>query len=100
MQESITALIFAAIGVALKTAWDSHFKRKETIDLETWKIKVTQLEKKLANFYWPMYIRLQRDNTIWQKILERTNKQDEEHRKLAFQIDEDILLPNHMKIQE
>jgi hypothetical protein len=100
MQESVTALIFAGIGVALKTLWDSYFKRREAVDLESWRIRASQLEKKLANFYWPVYIRLQRDNTVWEKILERSNKQDEERSKLAYQIEEDVLLPNHMRTVE
>lgn len=95
---SIVAIVSAACGVALKALWDAYVQKKKSIELEIWKIRVEELEKRLSLFYWPIYLRLQRDNVVWRKILERQNHSDEERKKLAFQIEEGILLPNHLEI--
>jgi len=62
-----------------------------------WKSRVGDIETRLREFYWPIYLRLQRDNIVWEKILPK-NKASPEERKLARQIEEDILLPNHAEI--
>lgn len=94
----LTVLISGACGVAIKAAWNAWVDKKKIIELETWKIRVTELEKRLSQFYWPVYIRLQRDNVVWQKILDRENQSDTERQQLAFQIEQGVLLPNHAEI--
>jgi hypothetical protein len=89
----LTVLISGACGVAIKAAWNAWVDKKKIIELETWKIRVTELEKRLSQFYWPVYIRLQRDNVVWQKILDRENQSDTERQQLAFQIEQGVLLP-------
>lgn len=44
-------------------------------------------------------MRLQRDNVVWRKILDRfghINPSDEERRKIAFEIERTIIIPNHL----
>lgn len=97
--EAFLALVAAAAGVGLKVVWDSYVKQKSTIELEVWKIRATQLERRLSQFYWPIYLRLQRDNLIWREILPRFDRRaNEDKLKLAHQIDEGVLLQNHLEI--
>lgn len=98
MIETLVALISVAGGVALKATWDAYVDKKKTIELEIWKIRVVELEKRLSQFYWPIYLRLQRDNVVWKRILERDDESDTERQRLAYQIEEGVLLPNHIEV--
>lgn len=98
MIETLLAVIFAAVGAAIKSLWDAYAAKKKEIELQTWRLRAEQLEKRLSQFYWPIYLRLQRDNVVWEKILERQNPNDSERRDLAYQIEEGVLLPNHSEI--
>lgn len=95
MDDTLLALVSVAAGFALKAAWSAWIDKQKAIELETWKLQVSQLEKRLSQFYWPIYIRLQRDNVVWQKILDQS---DTERMKLAFQVEQGVLLPNHEEI--
>lgn len=94
----LISLISTISGVVLKTAWSAWVDKKKSIELEVWKIRASELEKRLSQFYWPIYLRLQRDNVIWMRILERENTTNSERQKLAFQIEDGILLKNHAEI--
>ena len=98
MLETIIALLSAATGFMLKSLWEAYVDRKKTQELEVWKIRVSELEKRLSQFYWPIYLRLQRDNVVWKKILDRDNNLDVDRQKLGHQIETDVLLPNHAEI--
>lgn len=95
---TLLSLLSVVSGVALKIAFDAYIDKKKSIELEIWKIRVAELENRLTRFYWPIYLRLQRDNVIWHKILERENPSNEDRRKLAFEIERGILIPNHEEI--
>lgn len=98
--EILIALISAASGFGVKALWQAHVDRQKEIESETWKIRVSELEQRLSKFYWPIYLRLQKDNVVWEKILERKNDLDIDKKKLAYQIEKDVLLPNHSEILE
>ena len=98
MAETLIALISTACGIVLKSAWDAWVDNRKSIELEIWKARVNELEKRLSQFYWPIYLRLQRDNVVWSKILDRDGQSDDEHRQLGRQIEKGVLLPNHSEI--
>jgi hypothetical protein len=98
--ELIIALISAASGFAVKSLWQAYVDRKIEIESEMWKRRVSELEQRLSKFYWPIYLRLQKDNVVWEKILERSNDLDMDRKKLGYQIEKDVLLPNHIEILE
>ena len=58
------------------------------------------IEKQLSEFYWPVYIRLQKDNIIWRRILDRENEDDDFKRKVGTEIENGVILPNHEEIVE
>jgi hypothetical protein len=99
----ITALwttISAAIGVGLKSVWDRFFKYHDDVRFGSWKLRTEELESRLSKFYWPLYVRLQRDNVVWNKILHRFDqeKENDDKRKIAFEIESSIIIPNHKEI--
>jgi len=95
--------VFAAAGYLSRLAVDKYASHRSSITLDLWRAKTEELERRLSEFYWPIYIRLQRDNTIWQKVLfkhKEHNPDDEELRNIAIQIEREIIIPNHLEIVE
>lgn len=54
-------------------------------------------ERQLAEFYWPLYICLQMNNTIWHWFEQITAESPERHRQLAVKLEQTFTLPNHRK---
>jgi|RhiMetdeSRZDD1v2_1073273.scaffolds.fasta_scaffold280330_3 hypothetical protein len=62
---------------------------------------VTQLqfiERQLSEFYWPIYLRLQKDNAVWRRILDRQKDADDPLHKIGAEIEGNFILPNHGEI--
>ena len=60
--------------------------------------RIDFLEKQLSQFYYPVYMRLQIDNAVWERILDRNNAEDELRSKIGAVIEEHTILPNHDEI--
>lgn len=99
MYETILPIITAAAGFMAKSLWDQYVDKRKSIELDLWKIRLDETEKRLREFLWPIYLRLQRDNVVWNKILQR-NSEDFEKRRVAQQIESDVILPNHVEIMK
>jgi hypothetical protein len=97
MLEFILTAVGAASGVALKVVWDAIIDRRREVEKAQWDTRLQDLRDALSKFYWPLYLRLQRDNIIWERLLERTSK-NEERRRLARKIEQEVLIPNHREI--
>lgn len=97
--------IGGVIGVVIKTFFDNYVGQRKEIGTETWKIRASTLEKRLSEFYWPLYMCLQRDNLIWEKAFAfrpgsdkpdwASNLAQKDGLKFSRQIENDVLLPNH-----
>ena len=94
MLETLVALIAAAAGFAAKSVFDAWADKKKELELEAWKLKVATLQQRLPDFYWPLYLRLQRDNVVWRRILERSDD-DDTKRRIAREVEQGVTLPNH-----
>jgi hypothetical protein len=92
--ETLVGLLAAALGFGAKSAFDAWADKKKELELEAWKLRVSTLQQRLSLFYWPLYLRLQRDNVVWRRILERSDN-DDTKRKIAHQVEQDVILPNH-----
>jgi hypothetical protein len=57
--------------------------------------RVRFLEEQLSKFYWPIYLHLQKDNLIWDRLKERTQDPDNAQSRLSLQIESGVILPNH-----
>lgn len=88
------AVVFTAIGAVLgffgKTFWSALIKRYETAHDK----RVAFLERQLSELYWPLYMHLQRDNAVWERILDK-GRLDEGKALVGAQIETDVILPNH-----
>ena len=105
---TLWSVVSGALGVAAKTLWDSYVGYQDKVRLETWKIRRDELERRLSQFYWPLYVRLLRSDVIWQKVFydlttdDRHQRPDwaaglslEQRQALAREIETKVLLPNH-----
>jgi len=96
---SVVAFISAFLGFAFKSVWQAFVDIKKGASQANREKNIENIEAQLAEFYWPIYLRLQKDNVVWEKMLDRESD-DEEKRKAAYEIDRSILLPNHKEIVE
>ncbi len=51
--------------------------------------------RQLKEFYWPIYLGLQKDNVIWRRITDKNNPDDSLRSDLGTAIERDTILPNH-----
>jgi hypothetical protein len=95
----------AALGFVLKGLWDTYTTGKR----ERWKLRVEKLEQALSEFYWPICIRLIRDDLIWKIVFNdiRLNKGEwlrwvinSRKHELSHKIINDIIIPNQKEILE
>lgn len=68
----VAALIAAAAGVAGRSLWDVAIRRRESVRELRLKSRITRLEQQLSEFYWPIYVQLQQNEVIWERILYRS----------------------------
>lgn len=103
----------AAVGVIGTSLWDRYQGYKADIPIEVWRLRATQLERMLSEFYWPLYTRLAQDDAAWDKVFmhlrPRSDMQqpewvqsmsDEARHKLSSEMENAVLLPNHLAAVE
>ena len=85
-----SGVVGGAAGFLLKSVWDRFWKRKDELeDLRRTK-NLELIERQLSNFYWPLYFRLQKDNAVWSRLLDRDIRKDDQRRKVAETIEKDL----------
>jgi hypothetical protein len=102
-----------AVGFLVKAVWDSYFGYRDRVRMEVWRLRTSELEQRLSQFYWPLHMRLKHDDLVWQTVYrhlrpdnrnpvpEWVNKfSKEEQAALALKIEQDILMANHQKTAE
>lgn len=82
----IPALI-AALGFIGKSIYDVFILMRNK--------KIEILENKLQKFYWPILIRIEKDNAIWEMILSKRDNPESLQYKLASTIEKNYVLQNH-----
>ena len=75
------------------------FKHEEALKNEFEKqrfaARLGRLERQLSEFYWPVYLRLQKDNTVWRRILDKNRDDDDPRKRIGAKIETDFIIPNH-----
>jgi hypothetical protein len=100
----LTVLDKGLIGILLAIAgfWLNRyleaFKSRRALESELIKTRdqkeLELVQSQLSQFYWPVYLRLQIDNVVWERILQRQSN-DPVRAALAHRIETDFILPNH-----
>jgi hypothetical protein len=94
---AIWTALGAAAGIALKSIWDRYWQRRDAFEHLKRTKKIELLDRQLSEFYWPVYLRLQKDNAVWRRILD-TRSADELRQKIGNGIERNFILPNHEEI--
>ncbi len=87
--------------VALILSYQFNFtmekrKQENSQNMAICDAKISYIDKQLSEFYYPIQMRLEKDNAIW--LLWRKNKSSTTNRKLAVEIETHTLIPNHEEI--
>ncbi|MGD1899304.1 MAG: hypothetical protein ACFB16_20445 [Phormidesmis sp.] len=87
----------AAAGAVGKALWDQLMARQEELSRIRRDKKIQLLERQLSEFYWPIYIRLEKDNLIWEKVFDQNSGVDPAVQKT---LETTHILPNHQEVME
>jgi hypothetical protein len=87
-------LTFVA-GILCKNFLDSYFNRQEEARKFLLDKRTQLLEQQLSHFFWPLYLQLQKDNLIWERLMERNQDPDSPQSILSKQIETGAILPTH-----
>ena len=71
---------------------------KSEISKQRFTATLQRIERQLSEFYWPMYLRLQKDNTVWRRLLDKGKEEDNPLRRIGSRIEIDFILPNHNEL--
>jgi hypothetical protein len=78
------------------------FKSERSFENELAKLRdakqIEFLEKQLSQFYWPIYMRLEIDNAVWERILDKENGEDQLRQRIGKEIEKNFIIPNHEEI--
>jgi hypothetical protein len=89
-----SALTFL-LGLASKGIVDSFLRRRDDAHKLLLDKRIQLLEQQLSQFYWPIYLHLQKDNLIWEKVQQRDQDPDSPRSRLSLKIEQEVILPNH-----
>lgn len=90
LEKIIWPIILAVLGYLSKSIYELY--------LDFRKKRIQNIEAKLKLFYWPILIRLEKDNAIWETILSKRNDPNSIQYKIANQVEDNIILKNHQEI--
>ena len=71
---------------------------KSEISKQRFVARLQRIERQLSEFYWPMYLRLQKDNIVWRRLLDMVKGQDNPLSRIGSRIETDFILPNHNEL--
>ncbi len=92
-------LTFVA-GILCKNLLDAYFNRQAEARKFLLDKRTQLLEAQLSRFYWPLYLRLQQDNMLWERLMERDQDPESPQSKLSMLIERGNLLPIHKEAVE
>ena len=95
MNEALLTTLAAVAGFLGKSAWDLYWKRKEQRESFSRQKRLDFLEKQLSQFYWPLYLHLQKNNVIWQHLVDGKSFDHEIKKRVDKQLYGSLVLANH-----
>jgi len=102
VDKGLLALLLAIAGFWLNRYLDL-FRSRQALENELRKVRdqkrLDLLQSQLSQFYWPVYLRLEMDNAVWERILDRKSK-DSVEANLGATIESEFILPNHEKTSQ
>ncbi|PTQ70620.1 hypothetical protein [Pseudomonas sp. GV071] len=87
--------VAAVAGVVAKSLWDLYWKRWETLADASRKTRLEFLERQLSSFYWPIYLYLQKNNVVWDQLVNGKAFDDSIRRQVNSQLHLTFFRQNH-----
>jgi len=76
-----------------------RYKSRQALENQMAKIRDEKrlkfLERQLSGFYWPLYMRLEKDRSIWKRILDVNKEPGSLDQRMGLEIEKGVILPNH-----
>ena len=69
MEQTIITLLAASLGFIAKSLWDQYWKRRDSANAISKQKRLELLERQLTNFYWPIYLHLQKNNVVYNQLI-------------------------------
>lgn len=95
MNEGIITALAAITGFLGKSVWDLYWKRKEQRESVARQRRLDFLEKQLSQFYWPIYLHLQKNNVVWEHLINGRAVDTTLKERVDLQLLNSFFLPNH-----
>ena len=89
-EKLIIGLLLLGAGFWVSREVES-FKVSEAHRSQTDIAKIAIIDKQLTDFYWPIVFRIEKDNAVWERLKDPDTR-------LARQIEQQVILPNHQEI--
>jgi hypothetical protein len=68
--------------------------------MERYNAELEFIEKQISEFYWPIYLRLEKDNVMWKRIKSLSPENNVLPESASAAIEQDFILKNHQEIVE
>lgn len=92
----LTYLGFTATGFLIKFFLDHYVRTRH----ESLRRSIETIERKLSEFYWPLYCRLRRGSVAWKSENLRAHDGSPERTALQKIFDENIIINNHEETRD
>jgi hypothetical protein len=87
-----------ALGVAVKSGFDSFFRRRDDARKFVMEKRAGFLEQQLSRFYWPIYLLLGRDDLMYGLQIEANEDPASPESRLSKAIESGAILPSHQAV--
>ncbi|MGH7843438.1 MAG: hypothetical protein ACREQT_18215 [Candidatus Binataceae bacterium] len=95
LDKLLIAILLLMAGFWLNTKLE-RLKTDLNLRSDVAKEQRQELGQELSQFYYPIYLRLEKDNTVWKRFLGSEQKPGEE--KIEVELERSFILPNHDQI--
>lgn len=68
--------------------------------MERYNAELEFIEKQISEFYWPIYLRLEKDNVMWKRIKSLSPENNVLPESASAAIEQEFILKNHQEIVE
>jgi hypothetical protein len=95
MENSLIAILGAIFGFLGKSTWDLYWKGRSDRKQMAERKRLDFLERQLTEFYWPLFFQLQKNNTVWERVLSKKNPDDALAAEIDYKIQREYFYPNN-----
>ncbi|QLE57121.1 hypothetical protein [Nostoc sp. TCL26-01] len=85
----------------LENQQQQHISELENqIAMTRYNSELALIERQISEFYWPIYLRLEKDNVMWKRIKSLSPEQNVLPEAASVAIEKEFILKNHQEIVE